>query len=137
MKQSVEISNTTTLLQRVHLILFDGVNRRALSECFREYNHMPDEQELIICALLSRRVRYAGLPAAVRLQHAHVLQRDALQGDWLQPADSRRPDRVWHELHLHAVRVEVHRHYWPAQDHALLSARHGRRPHAGQHLLLL
>ncbi|TBU44093.1 general substrate transporter [Dichomitus squalens] len=29
-KQSVEISNTTTLLQRIRLILFDGINRRAL-----------------------------------------------------------------------------------------------------------
>ncbi|PIL29118.1 MFS general substrate transporter [Ganoderma sinense ZZ0214-1] len=29
-KQSVEISNNTTLLQRIHLILFNGINRRAL-----------------------------------------------------------------------------------------------------------
>ncbi|KAM5532982.1 hypothetical protein V8D89_013324 [Ganoderma adspersum] len=29
-KQSVEISNNTTLLQRIHLILYNGVNRRAL-----------------------------------------------------------------------------------------------------------
>lgn len=68
-KQSVEITNTTTLLQRMRLILMDPINRRALST----FSDSVKCAKLTVCVRLSCRLRYASIPAALRLQHSKFL----------------------------------------------------------------
>ena len=67
-KQSVEITNSTTLLQRIRLILMDPVNRRALSA------FLPSKCRacalLNVCYFSSHWLWPPSIPATVRFQHS-------------------------------------------------------------------
>jgi hypothetical protein len=72
-QRSIEITNTTTFLDRCKSMMFNPVNRRALSAYlhpFRRWHGPPD--------CFSRRMWDASVSAIVWFQYPHVLFRDPL-----------------------------------------------------------
>lgn len=77
-QRSIYITEHTTFLQRLGSVFLNPVNRRALSAWPPSFLHIFLLTTLSFC---SCGMRYASFPAAVRLQHPHVLLRYSIQSN--------------------------------------------------------
>ena len=131
-RQSVEIARTTTIWQRLRMLVLKPVNRRALSVYTTSINYRSPFSSDDSC-----RMRHAGFPATLRLQYPHVLLRHTIQADWIRPTDRRRAHCIRHQLYIYARRAQIYRHHRPSADYGLDISWHDLRFDAGEYIIPL
>ena len=135
MKRSVEITQSTTLLQRFKSVILDPVNRRGLSESHMLFSLVPFR--LSPLPFPSYCLWDASFPAALWFQYLNVLFSYLVQGNWIQPAYCCGANRIRDELYLHAGCPQVDRQDRKEENYDLECAWNGGWADARQYIIFL
>ena len=104
-QESIDITKSTTLVQRMQSVLFIPRNRRALSMLYPPLIN-------ILLILSSYCLWPSGFPAIVWIQYTDVLFCNTFQINWIQSTNGSWNDCCRYKLLIHFGCIEIHRYCW-------------------------